>query len=169
MGPYFGFLIGCFDSMSLIIFIAILVRSCVDFITYAVGPSAPLDYDPLFWFLLYFVCLAVLIPLGHWHFRLITAVGVFSVVMCIVFALATIPNQDFEKNVTDQERHRFFQDGGMSSFMQVLPISTWMYIGIDLICLVCDDTKDVSLPSLFFYLLCQLISYHRLFTSFPRL
>lgn len=153
MGPYLGFLIGCFDSVSVIVFFAILVRGACQFVTYSIGTSVPDGYDPLYWFLLYIICLIILIPLGKWHFHFISVVGAISVALCVIYILATIPNQDFKQNVLEQETDGFFAGGGMKSFMQALPISTWMFIGIDLTCLVCDDTSDVSLKE--FLLSCR--------------
>lgn len=165
MGPFVGFLIGCFDSMSNIIFIAILVKGGCEFIAYAAGPTVSPDLAPLLWFILYAVCLTILIPLSRWNFHVITVTGAISVALCFLFIFSTIPNQNFTVNVLNQEKHAFFAGGGMKSFMQVLPMSTWMYIGIDLTCLVCDDTNDVCDKCLFFLIA---KSMYRLYMSCPR-
>ena len=144
MGPFVGFLIGSFESLSGIIYTAILIKSGCEFIAYAAGPEVSPKLAPLLWFILYAVCLAIMILFGRWNFRLISVTGAISVLLCFLFIFATIPNQDFKVNVLNQEKHALFAGGGMKSFMQVLPVPTWIYVGIDLTCLVCDDTADVS-------------------------
>ena len=144
MGPFIGFLIGCFDSVSLIAFNAILVHSGCSFIKYAAGPAVPDNIDPLLWFIMYFVCLLILIPMSQWTFKIITVTTAICLCFFLLFIFCSIPNQDFEANVLKQETHSFYEGMGMTGFMEVLPVTTWMYIGIDLTCLVCDDTADVS-------------------------
>ena len=143
MGPYLGFIIGCFDSITNILFCITLIRGVCSFITSTIGTGVPSQYEPLYWLLCYAVCLIILIPLGRWNFCFITIVGSCTLAVPIIYALSTANVQNFDRYVTNQENGAIFT-GGMKSFMQVLPVPTWMYIGIDMVCLVCDDTRDVS-------------------------
>lgn len=157
MGPYLGFIIGSFDSVTNIIYVSSLVRGLTEFITNTIGDSVDHKYDPVYWLICYVFCLIVLIPLGRWNFSFMTIIGTITLVLPIVYVLSTANTQDFERYVIQEDRHPFFQDG-MSSFMQILPVPTWMYIGIDLVCLVCDDTKDVSLAFIVFFSIHCLLS-----------
>lgn len=63
----------------------------------------------------------------------------------IIYILGTAHLQDFKTNVIDLEKmlkHVPF-DRGFRGFVELLPLSSLMYFGIDMVCLVCEDTRDV--------------------------
>lgn len=143
MGPYIGFVIGCFDSMSNTFYACLLVQcvclSIVDF----VGDGIPAHSEPVLWLLMYIVCLSIMIGLGRWSFTFISFLGVVMLCTCVGYVLSTANQMNFEQFVLKRDTNRLF-DGHMSQFMFCLPIANWLFLGPDMMCLVCDDTENVS-------------------------
>ncbi len=67
--------------------------------------------------------------------------------LVVLYLLGTIPQMSFEPWVAHQEEYRtgreLFPDG-IKGFVALLPVSSWFYVGIDLMPLVCSDAIKVS-------------------------
>lgn len=148
MGPYIGFVIGCFDSMSNTFYALLLVEcmcmSIVDFM----GGGIPANSEPVQWLLMYIVCLGIMIGLGRWSFTFISILGIIMMCTCIGYVACSASHLNFENYVLKQDRNVLF-DGHVSQFMRCLPIANWLYLGPDMMCLVCDDTENVRIVLIF--------------------
>lgn len=145
-GPYFGFIVGFFDSVSNIIYVSLFVRTCTAFFQFAFYDITSSRYDPLWWAILYIGLFFLHILLGKHSFKFISIFGFICLIIPIIYILGTAHLQDFQTNVIDLEKltnHVPFERG-VKGFVRLLPPSALMYFGIDMLCLVCEDTRDVS-------------------------
>lgn len=157
MGPYVGFVIGCFDAVSNTFYSLLLVQYVCMSIVDTVGDAIPAHSEPFQWLLMYLVCLCIMIGLGRWSFTFITCLGVILALTCLIYVFCTAGQMNFHKYVLTKDLNLLF-NGHMSQFMYCLPISNWLFLGPDLVCLVCDDTENVSLLSVHFcelFLICD--------------
>lgn len=143
MGPYLGFVIGCFDAITNIFYsLTVLQYLCTSIVEFT-GDAIPPHSEPIQWLILYVFCLTTLIGLGRWSFPFISLQGIIVLCICIAFVFSTADRQNFHKYVVEKEGGVLFA-GRFVNFMQCLPIANWLYLGIDMLCLVCDDTENVG-------------------------
>ena len=138
---------GFFDSVSNIIYVSLFVRTCVTFfqLCFFEG-NVDEDLDPLWWAVLYVGTFALQMLLQQHSFKFISFFGFVCVFIPIIFLLGTAHLQDFKTNVIDLEKlmkHVNFEQGSVG-FSRLMPLSAIMYFGVDMVCLVCEDTRDVS-------------------------
>lgn len=139
-----GFLVGCFESFGNIMYVAVAVVPMGQCITYIV--DGPVEYEPLYWLAIYCASLTILIFGGKHFFTFTTTLGVITLLLIVLYILGTIPFMDFNVNVTqqsDMETRGIFRDG-FKGFLFLLPISSWFYVGIDAIPLICSDAIKVQ-------------------------
>lgn len=146
-GPYLGFIVGFFDSVSNIIYVSLFVRTCTAFFQFCFYEgNAPAEYDALWWVILYVGLFALHMILQKHSFKFISLFGFICLMIPIIYILGTAHLQDFKLNVIDLEKllkHVPFEEG-TKGFVKLLPLSSLMYFGVDMLCLVCEDTRDVS-------------------------
>ena len=146
-GPYLGFIVGFFDSVSNIIYVSLYVRTFVDVVHLCFDEGkANTDWDPLWWAVMYVGCSALQILLQQHNFKVISLFGFICLCIPIVFIFGTAHLQNFKVNVIDLEKvmHHVSFALGTPGFVSMLPYSAMMYFGVDMVCLVCEDTHDVS-------------------------
>ena len=150
-GPFLGFIVGFFDSISNIIYVSLFVRTCVQFfqLCFYEGDVNE-DLDPLWWAVLYVGTFVMQMLMQQHSFKFISLFGFVCVCIPIIYILGTAHLQDFKTNVTDLEKllqHESFAQGSVG-MARLLPLSSLMYFGVDMVCLVCEDTRDVSANAL---------------------
>lgn len=138
---------GFFDSVSNIIYVSLFVRTLVTFFQFCFYESkVNTDYDPLWWAIIYVGCYVLHLAMQMHSFKFISIAGFICLMIPIIFILGTAHLQNFKENVIDMEKltqHVLFEEKTIG-FVRLLPLSSLMYFGVDMVCLVCEDTKDVS-------------------------
>lgn len=146
MGPYIGFMVGFFDSISNIIYVALFNRAFVILFNFCFHIDYRYDDQPLMWFIVYVGIVVLQVLLGKFSFNFFTLMGIIVLAIPVVFVLGTTHLQNFHENVVVPQRlvkHELFPLGS-KGFLRLLPISGLLYFGIDMLCLIAEDTKNVS-------------------------
>lgn len=146
MGPFIGFMVGFFDSISNIIYVSLFNRAFVVLFNFCFFIEYKPTEEPYMWFLVYVGIVILQILIGKYSFSLFTVMGIIVLAIPLIFILGTTNLQNYHDNVVVPERnarHALFPLGS-KGFLQLLPISGLLYFGIDMLCLVCEDTKNAA-------------------------
>ena len=158
MGPFLGFMVGFFDSLANIIYVSLFIRVFVMIFAFCFHLSYEPKNSPLLWLLTYVGLVCVHIGLGKFNFWAIAVMGLVVLAVPIIFIAGTAHNQNYDVWVVQQQDfwQHVWMPNGARGFVKLLPVSALFYFGIDMMCLVCEDTKNVSV-----YLFCmRIISIH---------
>ena len=164
LGFYPGFIIGCLELMEYIVY----TSAAVCFLGQQLGPylgSDPYCQWPI-WFLYYIIttCIVLYKDIKHfWNFVvLLTVIGLGLVIIYVFGSLsavnfnqwaAYVPYDDFVNATTSVDTMTVHNDqstslettwflGGMAAFLQVLPLTTWAYGGIESLSLTVAYVKE---------------------------
>lgn len=112
------------------------------------------SYEPVYWLIIYLLSLALLIFGDQSVFLWTTTLGIISMVLVVLYLVASSNTMDFHHFIIEEEYNRkVFID--MKTFVSLLPISSWFFVGIDTLPLACSDTKMVL-----FFLISSIIVTH---------
>eukprot|EP01035_Chromulina_nebulosa_P017361 gene17361-22908_t len=127
VGFYPGFLVGCFEAMEYIIYVATSAVSLGSMVIELLNLST--SYQPLIWFLFYVSALAIQLPGGR------------------VFCCKYINYNEYtpfivvDDTLNTQSNDGMFV-GGMFEFMRVLPLAAWFYVGVESLPFAADKVTD---------------------------
>lgn len=143
LGFFSGFMIGCCEALEYIAYVASSVVALGLMIVDIVPALAGLE--PIIHALFYITALFFHIrgDRTFWIFNLV--IGSISLVIVILFIFGSIPFVDFQRN----GRHPDFEFvGGMGTFLKVLPLGAWFFVGVESLNLASDQVHQpkVSVP-----------------------
>ena len=137
-------MVGFFDSISNIIYVSEFVRTFGILTAFAFHIHYPADHEPAIWFVVYVCIILAHVGFGKYSFLFMSIMGVIVLAFPIIFMLGTTDLQDFHENVTVPLRLVEPFPLGTRKFFVLLPLPELFYFGIDMLALVCEDTKDVG-------------------------
>lgn len=151
MGPFLGFMVGFFDSLANIIYVSLFIRVFVLLFVFCFHIQYDPDNLPYMWVLTYCGLVLFHVGMGKFNFWFMTFMGIVVLAVPIIFIAGTAHQMDYQTWVVDQQRlfQHVWMPLGARGFVKLLPVSALFYFGIDMMCLVCEDTKNVS-PSAFY-------------------
>jgi len=138
LGFYAGFMVGCCESAEYICYVALSAVSLGSIII-TIIPFLTL-YQPLIWLLFYASALSVYIFGGKIFWRINIGLGIASVVIILVFCFGSLHWVNTERYATSIDGKWFI--GGFTSFLRVIPISTWFFVGVESLNMACDDVVE---------------------------
>jgi amino acid transporter len=142
LGFYPGFLIGCCEAIEYILYVA---EAAIVFSNMIVeATSSPTFMMPVYCFLFYLSALTMHIWGGKWFWRSTTALGILSLGILLIYCFGSLPWVDINLNApspsttgaeiidgsTNQSGRSWFI-GGFNSFLFVLPLAAWFYVGVE--------------------------------------
>ena len=145
LNPYIGFMVGCFEAIQNILYVSAAVIPIGMMITYIFdGPSS---IEPLYWFLFHVVALCFHVYGGNVFWVTNAVLGVVTLLLIIVYILGTSKQMDFYEYVTEDPISRSQPHSRimlLSDTLSVLPLTTWMFAGVEMITQAGDEVKEVS-------------------------
>jgi amino acid transporter len=147
LGLYPGFLIGCCEAIEYIYYVAssaIVLAKMIVSITHS-----PDIMTPVYSLLFYISALLIHIYGGIWFWRTSTVLGVVSLLIIVIYCFGSLPWVDFLANApassttgyttttsTNGGNSASASDaawfiGGFSSFLSVMPLACWFYVGVE--------------------------------------
>lgn len=134
-------MIGAMESFADIMYVAIAIVAIGQSITFTFNGDS--RWEPIYWLFIYLLSLALLIFGDRSFFTWTTGLGLISMVLVILYLVASSDTMDFELFVEkEQTDDRIYT--GMLNFVALLPVSSWFFVGLDTLPLTCGDTKNVS-------------------------
>lgn len=145
IGPLSGFLVGCSGLIEAIFFLAASVLKISQAFTFIFALSD--EYMPIFWFITYAIVLSIHIRGGSVFWSLMKLCTVISLVFLLIYLFGSMPNLDMKKWAYGSAGYDADTLGGLTDldlplFFQVLRLPSWMFLGVDLLSLACDEVED---------------------------
>jgi ethanolamine permease len=142
VGPYLGFMVGCFEAMGNIIYTMygmIQLGSYFCFIT-----NVGRKYMPFFWLLFYVIIIMNEFLGRKYYFKLVRATAVLIIVILLFYVAISIPKQHPEKYFPESQdvNQTFFY--GADVTIVSLQYAAFIYFAIEIIPLVSDEVKDAK-------------------------
>ena len=152
VGPYFGYLIGCCESIESIIYVpsTLLVFGSLLSTLFVTSPSL----EPIWWLLFYVSANFLHIGGGNFFWTFNSLIGFVSLILIVLYCVATPPFLDFEANVTDQTvqfEGSSANDDSPTRFLQYVHLVAWFFVGVEGLPLSCIEAKDVSCLCILLY------------------
>jgi ethanolamine permease len=140
---YGGYIVGSSEAIEYLLYVATSV--------YVMGKmlsilfNLPSTYEPIYWFVFYVGAIGIQLQGGILFWRINTILACMSVLLICLYCLACIPAMDFNENakLEDGENAWFGGHEGIS-FMHVLPLTSWFFIGVEAMSLAGQETLEVS-------------------------
>mmetsp|Transcript_9768 Transcript_9768/g.10269 ORF Transcript_9768/g.10269 Transcript_9768/m.10269 type:complete len:683 (-) Transcript_9768:167-2215(-) len=144
-GIFPGYLVGCYDALETIIYVATSVVSIGSMITSVSGTSS--SYEPLYWLVFYISAISIHSYGGVFFWRLNIVIAVVSFVIIVMYILGSSKWGNFDKYAIGDGYGDWFRGGGME-FMRQLYIPCWFYVGVEGINIACQDVPNpkVNIP-----------------------
>ena len=145
LGNYMGFLLGCAETVEYLFYVANSVVSLGGMIT-LVEPSM-IGLEPVIYLVFYVFSLLIYIFSGRQFWRFNIFLGIISLAIVLLYCFSSLKSADFNANAytpsTDDApvSNPWFVGGGYQ-FMQVLPLSAWMFVGVETLKETCGDIPN---------------------------
>lgn len=131
---------GAVESFANIMYVAIAIVAIGEAISFTFNSAS--TYEPIYWLVIYLLSLALLIFGDQSFFMWTTSLGIISLVLVVLYLLASSSTMDFDHFIIKEEyNEKVYVD--LKTFVSLLPISSWFFVGIDTLPLACSDTKMV--------------------------
>lgn len=144
-GPVTGYLVGCCEAAEYILYVASAVVEIGRLLT-VITQLSP-SFEPLYWISFYAISLMIQMKGGRifWGFNRIIAI--ITVLLIIVYCLASLPNVDFAKFAVSSEDHQPGLSQPSKMFEEIFhffPLVSWFYVGVESMTLACDDIPQAN-------------------------
>ena len=138
-GIFPGYLVGCYDALATITYVATSTFALGAMFTELTGASPSLE--PLYWFLFYSTAMAIQCYGGllFWKFNLLLAL--ISLLLLLIYILGSAKWANFPVYAVGESNGQWFE-GGLHEFMRQLYLSSWFYVGVENITIACQDVKN---------------------------
>jgi len=133
LGFFPGYLVGCMDAIEYIIYTSLAAEALVSMIANILGIGN--NYNPLLMLTFYVVSSTLHISGGKFFWQFIRIVGVLSFLITVIYCFGSLAYVDFSKNTSFNGNYFV---GGMTGFLQNLPLASWFYVGIESLAFSCD-------------------------------
>ncbi len=140
LSPFIGYLVGMCDLLQSVLYTASFVNVVAVSLSIAVSGETEnaWNYTPLWWVVVYISLILFALPGGRFFWNSVIAFTVLSIVMMLIYCLG-MANRIETKNYTLD--YPAFA-GSAADFLNNLIVPTVCYVGVDLITLFGDESKD---------------------------
>lgn len=143
VGPFVGFLVGCFESVGNIVytFIAMIpIGTCITYIT-----DGDPKYEPIYWLLAYGLVIGIEFLGRRFYFQFLNTYAFGIIMLVILYFILSVQNVDLDRYLyaRGSDKSLMFKNG-VGDMMPLLPISGWYYFGIEIMPLISNEVKNVS-------------------------
>ena len=146
LGFYAGFMVGCFEALEYITYVAISTVAFGRRIT-TMYPSWE-GYEPVVWALFFVISLSIYTKMSRRVFyRVANVLAATSLVLLLIYCFGSLKFVDFGHyadavgNPTPQSEHAMFE-GGALAFMRVLHYPISFFIGVESLTMAAVCAKD---------------------------
>jgi ethanolamine permease len=138
-GIFPGYLVGCYDALSTITYVASSVLALGATITELTGASQSLE--PLYWAIFYITAMAIHCYGGRFFWKFNMFLALVSLVLLLVYILGAARWANFSVYAVGDSHGQWFK-GGLREFTRQVYISTWFFVGVEGITIACQDVPN---------------------------
>ena len=134
LGNYIGFLLGCAEIVKCVFYVASSVIYLGRMIV-LMEPSMK-GLEPVIYLVFFMLSLLLCVFSGRMFWRFSTVLAILSLSILLLYCFSSLKSVDFMKyaytpSTNDAPVSDPWFVGGGYQFMQVLPLSAWMFIGVE--------------------------------------
>lgn len=137
LGFYFGFLVGCCETIEYILYVATSIVSLGSMIANIAPATA--HYQPLIWFAFYATALAIYAVGGKRFWSWSLALALVSFLVVLIYSFGSLQWTNFQRYAPIEGQ--WFIGGG-SQFLLVYPLPAWFYVGIETLNFTSEDVAN---------------------------
>jgi hypothetical protein len=163
VGPYIGFLVGCFEVFSNLVSTAGGALPIAIKITYITGWNR--SYEPLYLLALYLFMIGWELIGRKYYFSFLKYLATIILTLVVIYLIVSARYIDTEQFIPVSQVSHTYEKGGIVDLLSIMPYTGFYYFGLDIIPLVCDEVKYVRQSSLLFVL--SLSFFLVVFCCFP--
>jgi ethanolamine permease len=172
VGPYLGFMVGCYESIGNIIYTYYGMIQLGYYICYIT--ETPKRYVPCYWLAFYTLMIGNEFLGRKYYFRLIRVTAILILLIFLFYVAISIPKEHPDKYFNDaQDVDKTFFYGAELTVVS-LQYAAFIYFAIEIIPLVSDevqnakrDTPRALIATLIFITVFALVFMFLIFTQFP--
>ena len=145
LGNYMGFLLGCAETVEYIFYVASSTVALGGMIT-LVEPRM-IGLEPVIYLVFYVFSLLIYIFTGRQFWRFNIFLAILSIIILLLYCFSSLKSVDFNANaytpstIDAPVSNPWFVGGGYQ-FMQVLPLSAWLFVGVETLRETCGDIPN---------------------------
>jgi amino acid transporter len=133
LGLYPGFMVGCAEAIEYMVYTASSALSLSQMVAQVTGSSA--EMVPVYCLIFYLTALFFHVKGGLTFWRANAVMAVVSFIIVLIYCLGCLPWVDLARVApltvtTGADKPGWFL-GGVTSFLHVLPLSAWFYVGVE--------------------------------------
>ena len=148
LGNYWGFLIGCSETVEYIFYTAASVIA-LELMFEIVLPNIQ-HYPPVTWLIIYIFCVVIHVFGGEYFWILNRCLAVLCLIIVMIYVFGSMKYVDFSQfaawpstDVRPVSNPWFI--GGVSGFMKVFPLAAWLFVGVESLKETCNDLENPKL------------------------
>jgi ethanolamine permease len=140
LGPFFGYLIGCCETMQNIAYVISAVIPFGQMLTMLF--KAKSKYEPAYWTFFFLSAVAINVAGGKTFWWFSRIIGIVSLLLVLIYIGTTAQFGDF--NTYAEATSTFSAE----NFIVYLPLASWYYIGVEALPLACVDCEkpEIQIP-----------------------
>eukprot|EP01039_Chlorochromonas_danica_P006929 gene6930-biopygen3439 len=136
LGPLIGYMIGFFEAMEYVMFVATSLDAVGRVISAITGTAR--NAEPIYWLFFYTICLPLHILGGSAFWKVGAVLGVWIVILVLVYLLGNAGGAVLKKDHTGDTQI----DSDATTFLRFFPTAGWCYKGIEVMTLTCDNIRN---------------------------
>eukprot|EP00981_Chlorochromonas_danica_P007411 scaffold1710_cov182-Ochromonas_danica.AAC.1 len=136
LGPLIGYMIGFFEAMEYVMFVATSLGAVGRVISAITGTAR--NAEPIYWLFFYTICLPLHILGGSAFWKVGAVLAVWIVILLLVYLLGNAGGAVLKKDHTGDSS----LDPEATIFLRFFPTAGWCYKGIEVMTLTCDNIRN---------------------------
>eukprot|EP00981_Chlorochromonas_danica_P004134 scaffold808_cov180-Ochromonas_danica.AAC.2 len=137
LGPLIGYMIGFFEAMEYVMFVATSLDAVGRVISAITGTAR--NAEPIYWLFFYTICLPLHILGGSAFWKVGAVLAVWIVILVLVYLLGNAGGAVLKEDHTGDVAQL---DPEALSFLRYFPMAGWCYKGIEVMTLTCDNIRN---------------------------
>ena len=145
LGNYWGFLIGCTETVEYIFYTAASVIA-LESMFEIIFPNFQ-HYPPLTWIIIYIFCVLIHIFGGQYFWIFNRTIAIVCILVLLLFVFGSIKYVDFSQyaswpSTKENPVSNSWFVGDFNEFMVVYPLAAWLFVGVESLKETCNEVED---------------------------
>ena len=145
LGNYVGFILGCAETVEYIFYVANSTVALGGMVVMMEPSMAGLE--PVIYIIFFMLSLLIHIFSGRLFWKFNAFLALVSLIIVLLYCLSSLKDVDFIKyaytpSTDDAPVSNPWFIGGAYQFMQILPLSAWMFVGVETLRETCGDIPN---------------------------
>ena len=152
LGDFAGYLVGTAEAFQYILYVAFTTIALGKYITVMTGYNE--NYEPLYWFIMYTTIIVLLAFRRTLFWKSIWILGIYILVMILLFCTMTLEYTNFNKYTTDTDTTEVTTTEGSYLFFESIQQGSWFFnLAGKIMPLTCSETINPTLnvPKAMYY------------------